>query len=214
MPVTSARATALSKELFQIWHQRASLAKQHTSQWNGFTIRPVQFKDVKKIADFSERPEFAGLACRTYEQVQQAVVKSYDDFKTYGAGFYVAHDDGHLAATAVISRGSSFGDFGAENPELQFVRVGEEYQGRGLGTHLYELVLSNTFKKMPNATISAHVSVGNTASERLCEKMGFLQLAVHEFKPEDIPVWIKLNGTPNLTIATYLVNKDGFERRQ
>ena len=200
------------KDLFTTWRLRTQIQKQFTTTWRGFTIKPLAIKDAAKVSIFSFRDEFKGQPGRTLLQMQATAAISYRDFMDKGVGFYTIFKDKELIATAAITE-SKWNTFHKPMPELQFGRVIKPYQGQGIVSHLYRLMLQALFESTPDATVTGHIIVGNAASVRTLEKLGFVAGPAHTYTRKEIPASVIIVGDPTASefnLTEFTATKDQF----
>lgn len=114
---------------------------------------------------------FNPLAPTTLEKIRERLAlscSSLADLRAASEFCFFARVDGRVAASLTLKNLSHMMGHG----ELGYT-VGEEFQGRGVGTAVVRALVNRIFEETELRRLFAIVAEGNTPSRKLLERLGF-----------------------------------------
>lgn len=135
-------------------------------------VRETTVEDVEVFYKIYSEPSITKYMEPLYEDPEQerAYAENYitQVYAFYGFGIWTVEEK---SSGEVIGRAGICFREGYEDPELGFV-IAADRQGRGLATEVCGAILRYGSEELGFERILAFVQPGNTASRRVCEKLG------------------------------------------
>jgi ribosomal-protein-serine acetyltransferase len=175
-------------------------------------LRPFRRKDASAMheavrASLPELSKYLPWAVDYQRSVTSQFVK--DSIGAFASGraydFAIRHlddDDAHLGNVSVwfVSRANGVGEVG------YWIR--SDLAGRGIGTEATARALQVAFEELEMHRVTARIAIGNVASERIVQKLGFLKEGTLRDEVRVGPRWL------DHSVWGLLENEWRYERRR
>ena len=127
-----------------------------------FKLDPDLFEDKAKYVPFSYSNEFSDNRVRRYAEMGRV---------------FMAVMLGRKPIGEIVLKNI---DVEQKTCELGITMINDTYKNRGYGTAAEKLILKYAFKEMGMQTVFADALIGNTRSQHVLEKVGFVRISEDE----------------------------------
>lgn len=155
-------------------------------------VRETTVEDVEEFYRIYSEPSIVKYMEPLYEdpEEEKAYARDYIEqvYAFYNFGMWTVTEK---RSGEVIGRAGIFYREGCELPELGFV-IAADRQGQGLATEVCSAILRYGYEELCFDKILAFVQPGNTASHRVCDKLGMRKMENVVLKDQEYVAYVWL----------------------